>query len=289
MRTVTFILLESSKGYKPVNIYNMKLHLLLLPLLLSATSCSYCSSCVSSAIGGTEPQGKPDSTTVTLSHFNSLTASKGLHITYNITDKAPYAKIIAPSDFLPYIELTVKNNRLDCNIKSGCRFCNYSNSTQIHIYGPAVNNIVTASSASIDFSNLLVTSEPVCLTAASTSSITLSVRTPALEASTSSSAAITVAATAQTASFSASSSGCVQAAVNASKALDATASSSGLLQLEGTAPVVALAASSSGSIQAKNLKADTGAAAASSSGTISCSIADPSSIRSSSSGTVRNN
>ncbi len=267
----------------------MKLHIYALDLVLAMTSCSYSSSCTSPIFNRTEPQGEPDSTTVTLTDFNSISATSGLPVYYTITDKAPYAEITAPSDFLPYISLSVKNKNLSCGLKSGCHFQNYSNKTHIHIYGPAINNITTAASALIEVTNLLTTNRPVNLTATSSSRILLSVKTPVLNVGASSSGSVTVAATAQTASYAASSSAWIEAAVNAGKSVDATASSSGTIRIEGKTLNADLSASSSGCINAKNLKANTGSAVASSSGSINCSIDYLSTKHTSSSGSVHNN
>lgn len=70
--------------------------------------------------------------------------------------------------------------------------------------------------------------------------------------------------------------------------LSAQASSGADISLSGLADRVSLSASSGADISARKLTADTGSASASSSGDISCSIKNPTSLRHSSGGSVKN-
>lgn len=304
----------------------MKLNLLLIPLLLFSSSCS--NSICSSLTDYKEPEGKPDSTTVSLSDYNAIKASRAVNIVYTVSNSKPGAKIIAPSDLLPYVSVSVKDKSLLCTVSSDCPFQNYFNRLKIQITGPAVCNITSSSSAKIEFINLLSVSKPLSITASSSGKVLVSAVAPQLSAKASSSGSLTIAATvnsatlsasssarietavkasqsieAQTSSsghltlqgnatnaaFTASSSGRLEADIIASQTLSATASSSGHLTLTGTASNVNFTASSSGRINADKLKADTGTVRASSSGVIQSSIASLTSTSTSSSGRISNN
>lgn len=259
---------------------------------LVATICllfASCSSEATSSLAKKTPSGEIDTTSLSLPDITGIHTSVGLNIYYTVTKSNFNARIIAPADFLPYINVETKKDELYCSVKSDCPFRNYGEKTNIYIEGPALSTIGCFSSSRLEFLNLMTIDSDVRINTSSSAQLIISLRAPKLELHSSSSSAATMAANTATAVLSASSSASVNAAINASENVVATSTSSSTIKLEGETRQAQYIASSSGHINAKALQALTGSASASSSASIRSSIKNLTSKLVSSSGTVENN
>lgn len=237
----------------------------LTALTIFAASCSH----ITNAIGDYEcnAEGPIVTTTSSISPISAINSSCGISVSYEQCDSL-IMRISAPEDVMPLIKTTIDNGALTISSKKNLGKC--LQLVSVTIKAPGVTTFNASSGSVLKTSGYAAPQANV-------------------EMSTSSGAVIDASdMKANTFDISASSGAVFSIERIAASSVSATTSSGATGKLQGACSNISLSASSGGVLDASGLKSTKGKASASSGGLVSCDIATPDNIHSSSGGSVHN-
>ncbi len=204
--------------------------------------------------------------TTTIKSVNELDVSRGLNVTYKQSDSL-IVRVNAPSDVMDLIEITIKDDALNCTTKKNLGNC--CSRIKIEVLSPEIISFEASSGSSILIPSLS-TLQPTEFDA--NSGATIDVRTMM----------------ANTADVEASSGSSININKIKANVIEISTSSGSSVNATGVCQLVEIETSSGSSVECSQLKAKTGYVDASSGAAVNCKIVSPQSIKQSSGAIVNN-